>query len=226
VIRSGRDRPRVVIVGAGVMGLSCAVEMASLSNLDVTVIDSGYPGEGSTTRSVGVYTRQYLTRRDIELRARGVEELYKLEAEGRLTIRRIGYVRLGRDPRARSLFEQSIELQRELGVDDEGRIIDVEELRRLIPDFDASGGDCCLYCPTEGYLDGAELCGALGEKAQGLGARILVRAGLRSARRGGRFPFELSTDRGVVEADLVVNCAGAWGREGWRSSGRTTRDGE
>ena len=178
-------KTRVVIIGAGVMGLSCAVEMAADSKLDVTVIDRAHPGAGSTSRSVGVYTRQYLTRRDIELRVRSVEELFKLEADAGLHLRRIGYIRIGREPGIRTTFEQSIELQRELGVEG-ARIIDGDELRRLVPHLHGAGVECCLYCPTDGYLDGAELCGILTQKAEAAGARLLVRTRLRDSVAAGR----------------------------------------
>jgi glycine/D-amino acid oxidase-like deaminating enzyme len=59
---------RVVIVGAGVLGLSLASELAGDPALDVTVIDRSHPGAGSTGLSVGVFTRQYLSRDDVEIR--------------------------------------------------------------------------------------------------------------------------------------------------------------
>jgi sarcosine oxidase subunit beta len=204
---------RVVVVGAGVMGLSAAVEMSSIPGFEVTVIDRAYAGGGSTSRSAGVYTRQYLTERDIELRARSVEALYALEAAGLILLRRIGFLRIGRDQPSRELFAQSVALQEELGVQDPGRLIEPDEIARLVPDYNRDGIDSGLWCPTEGYLDGGELCTVLAEKAQAHGTRLMVRTALHGARRGARCRFELGTDAGDLEADLVINCAGAWAEE-------------
>jgi sarcosine oxidase subunit beta len=204
------DTRHVVIVGAGVMGLSCAVEMARLPDTEVTVLELSSPGSGSTSRSVGVYTRQYLTRRDIELRARSVESIYELEREGLLLLRRNGFLRLGRDAASTQAFRDAIEVQVELGVTDPGRLIDPDEIAALVPHLNVAGIDSGLWAPTEGYIDGAEFCTALAEKAQSLGAVVLGRTPLLGARRGLDRRFLLETGGGELVADTVVNCAGSW----------------
>lgn len=201
-------------MGAGVMGLSAAVEIAQAAGHEVTVLERGYPGDGSTSRSAGTYTRQYLDLRDIELRARSVEKLFDLEREGAINLRRIGYVRLGRAPADRHRFERAVDLQRELGVVDPGRVIGPDELSGLVPDLRVDDVDSALYSSAEGYTDGAELCQALAIKAKSRGAKILTRHGLAGARRGSTSRFVLTTTGGLeIEADTVVNCAGAWAEQ-------------
>lgn len=196
------------------MGLSAAVEISQVSGHDVTVIERAFPGEGSTSRSAGTYTRQYLDVRDIELRARSVEKLFELEREGAINLRRIGYMRLGRATGDRQRFARAVDIQRELGVADPGRVIGPEELSTLVPDLRVEGIDSALYASSEGYTDGAELCQALALKAKSLGAKILTRNGLAGARRGSTSRFVLTTTGGVeIEADTVVNCAGAWAEQ-------------
>ena len=207
-------RRAAVVVGAGVMGLSCAVELARSGAFEVTVLEAGYPGVGSSSRSVGVYTTQYLSPLDIELRVRGIERILELERDAGLTLRRIGYLRVGRDDAAIAAFERAVAIQRDLGVED-ARVIDASELRRMVPDYAADGAVCALHGPGDGYIDGAELCATLAERAEALGAAIRVRAGLVGARRERGGGFVLATQRGELKADLVFNCAGAWaGRVG------------
>jgi sarcosine oxidase subunit beta len=210
---SEQKKRRIVIIGGGVMGLSAAVEAAQIPGARVTLLEADYPGSGSTSRSAGVYTRQYLARRDIELRARSVEVLFRLEREGRITMRRTSFIRLGRSAEDTSKFEHAVELQRELGVEDPGRVIDADELGALVPDYDRTGVVSALYGPTDGYLDGAVLCSSLSEEAQQLGVRISVRSRLRSARRTSSGAWELADDDDSFEADIVINCAGAWTEE-------------
>jgi glycine/D-amino acid oxidase-like deaminating enzyme len=205
-------RTRVVIIGAGVFGLSCARSLAAAGDVDVTVLDRAHPGGGSTGLSAGVYSRQYTAREDIQLRVASVRQLLDLEAEGALTMRRIGFLRLARSEDVARRYRETVEVQHELGVED-ATVLDAGEIARLVPDFDATGVVAAQYCPTEGYLDGSELCMSLAERAQADGTTIVVRAPVEAVQRGGSAPFTLHTPAREFEADLVVNCAGAWAQQ-------------
>ena len=131
-------KKRVVIVGAGVLGLSCASELCDDPDLHVTVLDRRYPGSGSTGLSAGVYTRTYLNADDIELRVASVNRLMAHAEAGIVTLRRIGVLRLARDTTVATRYREAAEVQRSLGVED-ATVLDPEELSRLLPDFDADG---------------------------------------------------------------------------------------
>src|SRR5262249_12269474 len=161
--------------------------------------------------SMGVFTRQYFTEQEVELRARGIQKLYDLEAEGVLHLRRNGYLRPGRGEEQRRLFETSVALQRAAGVADPGRVIELAELERLLPALLFDGMDWGKWARTEGYTDGGELSVSLAAKARALGAKVLSRQGLTSVRKGASTRFLLGTAGGLeIPADIVVNCAGAW----------------
>lgn len=198
---------RVVIVGAGVLGLACASELAGDPALDVTVIDRSHPGAGSTGLSVGVFTRAYLSLEDVEIRVRGVAALEALQEQG-LNLRRIGLLRLARDEATLARLEGSVAAQRERGVND-ARVLSVAEIAGLVPAADLSGVTAGLWCPGDGYLDGAELCALLAELVQAAGGRIVGGTRLQGIERG-RGPARVITDRGELPADIVINAAGAW----------------
>lgn len=201
---------RVAIVGAGVLGLATARALAGDRDHEVTVLDRAHPGAGSTGLSVGVYTRQYLAPRDIEIRVRGVAALGELERRHDLNMRRIGLVRPARDADTLERFGAAVAVQREQGVAD-AELLDAAALRELVPAFDADGVVGGLWCPSDGYLDGAELCSLLAESIQAAGVAIRGRTrvtGLRVGGHGSR--YMLDTDRGPLRTDVVVNVAGAW----------------
>ncbi len=201
---------KVAIVGAGVLGLATARALAGDRDYEVTVLDRAHPGGGSTGLSVGVYTRQYLTPEDIEIRVRGVAALCALEASHGLNMRRIGLVRPAHDEATLERFAAAVAIQREHGVGD-AELLDAAGVRALVPSFDASDVSGGIWCPSDGYLDGAELCSLLAETLQDDGVAIRGRTrvtGLRPGGRGARYALE--TDRGPLPADVVVNVAGAW----------------
>lgn len=201
-------KPSIVIVGGGVIGVSCALYCARLGYDDVVVLEKNSVASASSGLSVGVYTRQYMTQLEIELRTKSYEELLKLEQEG-LDLIRTGFVRLGHLEEDVALFEQGAELQRSFGVDDV-RVLTAEELQRLVPHMKTDDLVCGLFSPTDGYLDGHLLTNMFAERAQALGVRILRKAELTGVGSGMSHEYRLQTTVGEFDADIVVNAAGAW----------------
>jgi glycine/D-amino acid oxidase-like deaminating enzyme len=201
--------PSVVVVGAGAAGLSVAMCLAERGCRDVAVIDRDHVGAGSSSLSAGVFTRQYTEPLDVRLRVEAHARLRQLERDAGLVLRRNGFLRLGHDDAALASFARGAALQRELGVDD-ARVLDRGQVARLVPDLrcdDVTGG---LFSPSDGYLDGQQLCMAYAGRAEALGVRILARHPLIDHRREPDGHHALLTPRARLDCDVVVNAAGAW----------------
>jgi sarcosine oxidase subunit beta len=199
----------VVIVGGGAVGLSAALALAERGWTDVTVLERRHVAAGSSGLSAGIFTRQYMEQRDVEMRAECYRRLCQLEREAGLVLVRNGFVRLAHDAETLAAFEAGAEIQREAGVTD-ARVLDRAELRELVPDMrcdDLVGG---MFSPTDGYLDGQQLCMAYGERAEALGVRLVARAELTGIEPGSRSRHRVRTSRGSFDCDVVVNAAGAW----------------
>ncbi|MGH2945018.1 MAG: NAD(P)/FAD-dependent oxidoreductase [Solirubrobacteraceae bacterium] len=199
----------IVIVGAGAAGLSTALQLAERGCRDVTVIDRAHVAAGSSGVSVGIYTRQYTDPLDIRLRVECYERLCALEREAGLTLIRNGFLRLAHDEASLEIFEEGARRQHELGVPD-ARALDRDELKRLVPDMrcdDLAGG---LFGPSDGYLDGQQLCMTYAERAEALGVRVLARRALVGYEEGGARRHRLFTTGETLECDVVINAAGAW----------------
>jgi sarcosine oxidase subunit beta len=192
--------------------MACAAELSAADDVEVTVLDRGAPGSGSTGVSAGVYSCQYLDPQNIELRTWGVKRLEQLSRDHGLVLRRIGTVRPSKTTDLTESLRRSVRLQEEHGVSG-ARVIDAEEFASLIPDLAYEGLDSAVYAASEGYLDGNELCSILSELATAAGVTIVGRAQLQSMRRGGAAKYTVATSRGEFPADLIINCAGAWAPE-------------
>lgn len=201
------ESPRVVVVGAGVAGLSTALHL-SAGGAAVTVLEAGEIAGGSSGLSVGIIESQYLEPLDIELRVRSLEFFAKLEREG-LHIVRNGYLRLCRTPGQLAAAHRSVEIQKGFGVI-EAAVLDAEQIGARIPDLALDGVIGGLFGATDGYIDGHDLCRALAEHARGNGVTIITGAPLEAAEftPGG---VTLRTPKETFSCDVVVNAAGAWG---------------
>jgi glycine/D-amino acid oxidase-like deaminating enzyme len=201
--------PAVAVVGGGAVGLSCALHLVRLGCLNVSVIEREHLAAGSSSLSAGIYTTQYITPRDVEFRVKCYELLVELERAGHLDIVRNGFLRLGHNEATLKQLERGAAIQHEFGVSD-ARVLGPDELADLIPQMrctDVLGG---LFGPSDGYIDGHQLCSAYQRLAEADGARVLQRTALVGARRLPSGNLVLQTSNGEVSCDVVINAAGAW----------------
>ncbi len=201
--------PAVCVVGAGAIGLCCALELACRGARKVTIVEAGHVAAGSSGLSVGIVETQYLDPLDIELRARSMRMFERLEREHGLRVVRNGYLRLGHDAHARAAFERSVEIQGELGVRG-ASVLDRGQVARLVPDMSTDDVRAGLFGRGDGFVDGHLYCGLLAELARAAGARLLVGAELLDAERLDDGGLRLTTTGGALECDVVVDAAGPW----------------
>jgi sarcosine oxidase, subunit beta len=195
---------RVVVVGAGALGLCTARELTNLGVTDVTVIDRSSVAGASSGLSVGIIETQYLDPLAIEIRVLAMNIFAGLERDHGLNITRNGYLRPARTEADLAAYEQSVALQHDLGVKD-AKVLTPGEISGLVPDMKTDDFPGALFGPSDGYIDGHLYCSIL---AEGLDVRPNTR--LLGYERN-----RLQTSKGTLEADLVVNAAGGWaGRVG------------
>jgi len=201
--------PAVAVIGGGAVGLSTAWHLVQAGITDVTVIEAGDSvAAGSSSRSAGFVESQYVDPLDIELRARSMHTFRRLQRNHGLEIKEIGYLRLAPDDASLAAFEASARLQRELGIEDT-EVLSADDVRRLVPWLQGDGVAGGLFGPRDGRVDGPAYCRLLVDLIEEAGGR--VRTGVRvlaATREADR--WRLETSDGAVEADVVVNAAGAW----------------
>ncbi|NED97438.1 FAD-binding oxidoreductase [Phytoactinopolyspora alkaliphila] len=204
--------PRIAVIGAGAMGLAAAVRAAQLGH-QVTVFERDHPAAGSSGLSAGIFNRQAVDPLDIAIRIEAERFLSELERDRGLDLRRDGYIRLARTEEQLARLAGALEVERSLGVPD-AALLTPPELAGVVPGLhveDLAGG---LYGPSDGHLDGHQLCSVLAGLARDLGARIRTETvtGHRRARSGRHILTTMSADgaESHEEADVVVNAAGAW----------------
>jgi len=201
------SHPSVAVIGGGVAGLSTGLAAAELG-CEVTVIERDRLASGSSSRSAGIFNICSTEPLQVEVRVRTRELLERFERENGLPLERIGYLRLARSEAHLAMFEDVVALQRELGVEP-AEIIDAERLREVVPHLRTDDLLGAIYSPSDGRMDGRQLCGVFAERAQAAGANVLQGIQVVGCERAnGR--HRLQTEGDPIEADVVVNAAGPW----------------
>ncbi len=222
----------VVVIGAGVIGSSIALELTRAGR-DVVVVDkAGGIGHGSTSASSAIVRFNYSTWSGVALAWESLhcwtswaEHLGYDDPAGHARFERTGMLVLtGRDAasaRTTALFDRA-------GIPWE--TWDADEIARRLPHLDrgaygppkpvdsqaffddATGTVSGLFTPDAGFVNDPQLAAHnLGAAAQALGARFLLHrlvTGIRSGRDE-VWTVELD-DASSVSAPVVVNAAGPW----------------
>jgi glycine/D-amino acid oxidase-like deaminating enzyme len=210
--------PRVVIIGAGVVGAALADEMSARGWNQITVVDQGSlptPG-GSSSHAPGLVFQTNGSKTMTQLARYTVQKLVSLELDGEPCFLSVGGLEVSTTP------ERQAELHRRHGWATawglEARLLSTDECLELYPLLDPAivlGG---LYVPTDGLAKSVRAVQAQLRRARERGVRVLERHEVTDIRtvpaadRGdGRVVTSVLTNRGELPADLVVCCAGFWG---------------
>ena len=202
----------LAVIGAGVIGLSCARELARAGVTDVVVLERhGAIGQGSTSRANGGFRSQFTTAPNIGFSFWSVAELDGLEAEtGLLSMHQTGYLLCTGTPEGERALRAAYELQRSLGVPTEW--LSAEEVLEKAPFLRPEGLRAGTFHARDGFLDPYGVARAMEEQARALGARIETNVDVRAIHRVDE-GFEVEHDRGALEAAWVVNAAGSDARD-------------
>ena len=200
----------VLIIGAGIMGASCAFRLSE-RGLTVIVLEAQTsPATGSTGRSVAGVRVQYTEEVNARISWESIQEyqhfqeLYGEDAG----YRPIGYLFLV-PPERWSEHLQSVRLQERIGAP--VRVLSVEDAQNLIA-FDTTGIAGTTHGPADGVVDPHSVTFAYLKLAKEKGASLYLETPLTSAKRLGNV-WQVETPKGLFEAEYLINAAGSWAGE-------------
>jgi sarcosine oxidase subunit beta len=196
-----RTGPDVVVIGAGVVGLSIALQL-SQRGASVTVLDRAGIGAGASGLQPGGIRQQWGTRVNCVL-ARESMRFYA-DAKDLLRMRvdpgfqACGYLFLAHSDDALVRLRENVALQNELDIP--SRIVAPEEAATLVPGLDIAGVVGGAWCAEDGYVDRPQ------SLVEALGAQADVQIGevLRVRDEG----VVCLASGGELRADAVVIAAG------------------
>src|SRR5918911_368760 len=175
--------PRVVIIGAGIVGANLADELTARGWDRVTVVDQGplpLTG-GSTSHAPGLVFQTNASKTMTELASYTVEKLKGIDVDGAW-----GF---------------------------EAQVVDADECVRLHPLVDRDRVLGGLHIPSDGLAKASRAVVALARRAEARGARFQGSTRVTGIEQAGGRVTGVRTPDGVIPADLVVSCAGFWGQE-------------
>ncbi|MBZ3905915.1 GcvT family protein [Streptomyces griseiscabiei] len=211
--------PRVVIIGAGVVGAALADEISARGWTEVTVVDQGpLPATGgSTSHAPGLVFQTNSSRTMTELARYTVEKFCSLDVDGKPCFLQVGGLEVATTP------ERLTELRRRHGWITawgiEARLLTADEClaqHPLVNPDKVLGG---LLVPTDGLAKAVLAVEAQIRRATERGVTFLPRHEVLDVLKADGEITGVLTDQGEIPADIVVCCAGIWGPKIARMAG-------
>ena len=200
----------ILIIGAGIIGASCAFRLSELGLKVVIVEAQSAPAMGSTGRSAAGVRVQFTEEVNIRLSWESIKEyqhfpdLYGEDAG----YRPIGYLLLV-SPERLSVHLDGVRLQERIGVP--VQVLSTEEAQYLVQ-FDPTDIACTTFGPADGIVDPHLVTFSYLKLAKERGMILYLETPLTRANRVGNI-WQVETTKGTFEAAYLVNAAGSWAGE-------------
>ncbi len=213
--------PRVIIIGAGIVGASLADELTARGWTDVTVLDAGgLPAAGgSSSHAPGVVFQTNGTKVMSDLARYTVGKFSALSWRGEPCYLPVGGLEIA------TSAERAAELQRRFGFAQSwgvpgARLLDAGQTARAFDLLDPEVLHGGLYVPGDGIAKSLRAIAAQLDRAAGRGATVrdhaVVRGITSTVTSAGSQVTGVDVETGGttehLAADIVVCCAGIWGQ--------------
>ncbi|MGW0735019.1 GcvT family protein [Streptomyces sp. NPDC002851] len=203
--------PRVVIIGAGVVGAALADELSVRGWTEVTVVDQGpLPATGgSTSHAPGLVFQTSPSKALTEMARYTVEKFCSLDVDGQPCFLQVGGLEVATSPERLSELQRRHGWLTSWGVG--SRLVGPDEcvaLHPLVARERVLGG---LLIPTDGLAKAVLAVEAQIRAAKGRGVRFLGGHEVLDVQQSEGRVTGVVTDQGEIPADIVVCCAGIWG---------------
>lgn len=207
------SQARVVICGGGIVGSSVAFHLAKLGWTDIVLLEQGRLGAGTTRLCAGIVSVAKPISIECQM-ANYSNGLYKgLEEE---TGVKTGYVKTGslclaqNQDRFLSLKRLASRLK-VMGIS--CNVIKPKEVAKLHPHVNIHDLVGALHLPGDAVVSPPDINHALAVAAAGHGVQILERTTVQQVLVEKGQVTAVETDRGSIECEFFVNCAGQWAYE-------------
>ena len=198
----------VIVIGAGIMGCSTALELAR-RGLEVALLDKSTVGAGPTGKSSAIIRQHYsneLTAR-MALYSLGVFQDFANQVGGECGFTRTGFLALAQASDSKGL-EANVALQQRVGINTE--LLSAESLQEMMPGIETADLLLAAYEPDSGYADPYLTVTSYAQAARNAGVTLMQETAVNDILFSGGRVSGVKTSVGEISAPLVINATGAW----------------
>ncbi len=206
------DHYRVVVIGGGIVGVSVLYHLARAGWTDIALIERAELTAGSTWHAAGGFHALNSDPNIAALQSYTIELYKQIEKESgqAVGLHSTGGVELACSPERWEWLKSEWALFQTLDID--ARLMDVGEIEAMFPIVNLEGVEGGLFDPQEGHLDPHGATHAFAMAARKLGAKTILRNRVTDLTQMPDKRWRISTEKGDMTAEHVINAAGLWAR--------------
>lgn len=208
-----KDNVDVVIIGAGIMGLSVAYYLSKQGLKACIVERESYIGGYTTMRSAGGIRQQFSSRENIMLSILNKEMMHELEKDSQCNIQfnPCGYLFAFTEEKSLKEAEEAIKLQREMSVN--AKILSSRENANMFGNIRIDDILLTTYCRDDGLLNVSMLLGIIKKELFKQNVKILCDKTVCDIKTKNKRINKVILDEGEIETSIVVNAAGPFAKQ-------------
>jgi D-arginine dehydrogenase len=192
------EKCEVLIIGAGFAGASTAFHLSEIFQGSILVIErEEVPGVHASGRNASLVLQSVADPAIRRVVAASTREYAKLHSE--LGFRQTGSLMLGTPSRLEGLRQTDLV---------ESSLREADAVRSRVPLLEGHSFEAALETPGDGVIDIWALLQYYLAGARSRGVKVRLSSPVQGISGSG--PFRVETSRGPLEADYLVNAAGAW----------------
>jgi sarcosine dehydrogenase len=205
-------RAKIVIIGGGVGGTSVAYHLAQLGEKDVVLVDRADLTSGSTFHSAGLVGQLRADPTLTKMNMYSVQLYRELEKTATpASWRECGSIKIASSKERMAEIRRQIGWAKTFGLD----LLEIstkqaQELFPLLDPTDVVGG---CYMASDGQVDPSQLTQAMAAGARRGGVKIFTHTRVLAINTQRNHIKSVSTDKGVIECEIVINCGGMFAAE-------------
>jgi dimethylglycine dehydrogenase len=202
------EQVKVLVIGGGVVGCSCLYHLAKMGLKDVLLLERDELTSGSTWHAAGNLPTFSTSWSLLKLQKYSAS-LYRELAQSQdnpINYHLTGSVRLAHTRNRMDEFQHVKSMAKANGLDYD--ILSPSELKNIYPFIETHDLQGALWDPLDGDIDPSQLTQALARAAREQGGVIRRHTRVTGLQQRPNGEWLVSTDKGEIVAEIVVNAAG------------------
>lgn len=210
-----KNKADIVIVGAGISGLSIAYNLAKKGMTDILVLDQSHFLAGATARCGAGVRQQWATELNCILAKKSIEFFSHanetLNYDGDIEFKQGGYLILSTSKEEDIQFKKNVKLQNALGIP--SKHLTIDQALEIVPHLDRNHFTSATFCETDGHVNPFYMSEAYYLEALRLGVTFEFFTTLESVETVNGKIHKLVTDKGLIYTEKLVNAAGGYAQD-------------